>query len=607
MKKRIALLLVLVLALTFVLASCDKTCEKCTDANIDEVCDVCGAAVPYTPTYLGFEGYYNTAYKAQDKTKLAAAVKVAGLEDLAYSSGEGNLAYFSNPAAEAGDVKVAILNIDTGAVVKSLNQEKTGGEKPDKFSRTLTLQTYGEYTYILETYRSWSNQYKTSYTYTLYTALGAKVAESSTRSEVVPTVVNEDFILIGGALYSAKDDVVTKVMDKLFVDIPYYDYKTDKFYYEEVEGYDGIYINVYDTSFKLVKQVVGPYDASNTNMFVLSDGNILIQSVFPVIDGDYDIEFISEGMNGAVQYKYDLVTTVYNVETGETKEFNVNYMVNYLENKLDEDFVETFVADKIDNFANIVEIVDKKIDENKSVYASIRTSDLRLIGYLAQEVPEQVGYATLVAENRFIVEDKAGKSYLINEKGELIGEVTDVYPNGPESMFLDATGTKLYDADLKLVFDSNTMNKYNRDNYTGLLLKEWDVYDEYDNPTKKTEYYYLSSDYKLVKLDLTISEYYSFDSTGLAFTYNDKVIENEGTEYQVIKNYGVVYGLDGTELFKISIDPVETTADNVTTTTTKDIAGIQSLNDGSVIIYVETTVVTTGSETVVTVECYLAK
>ena len=98
MKKRIALLLVLVLALTLVLASCDKKCETCTDADIDEVCDVCGAEVPYTPTYLGFEGIYNTDFESDEKVALSAAVKVAELKNLTYLSdySEGNLAYYAN-------------------------------------------------------------------------------------------------------------------------------------------------------------------------------------------------------------------------------------------------------------------------------------------------------------------------------------------------------------------------------------------------------------------------------------------------------------------------------------------------------------------------------
>lgn len=611
MKRRIALLLVLVLALSFVLASCDKKCEKCTDADINEVCDVCGAAVPYTPTYLGFEGYYNTAYEATDKTALSAAAKVADLKNMAYSKDEsmGNLAIFRNYNAKVGEAKLAVYNLDTGAVVKTLNQEKTVGENADKFSRNLSIiECAGNY-FIYETYESWSNPYKTSYTYTLYTALGVKIDESGVKygggnPDVYPTRVNDDLIICNGVVYSVVDDVATKVVDKKLVNIPNYDYKTDKFYYDVVEDYES-YVNIYDASFKLVKKIVGPSDATTTSMFVLSDGNVLIQSIYPVVDGEGDIEFIQDGYNGPVLVKYDLVTSVYNVETGETKAFDVNYMVNSLKNKLDESFVETFVADKIDNLAKIVEIVDKKIDENNAVYASVRTSDLRVIGYLGQEVAEQSDIATLVADNRFTVTDKSGKTYLINEKAEVIGEVSAniMFQNG---IFIDATHTKAYDTDLNLKFDANSYAKYNRGR-EGLFLKEWNVYDEDDIATKKTEYYYLSTDYKFVKLELTTGEYYTYESTGLAFAYEDTVLENEGTENQKAKKYAVVYGLDGTELFKISIDPVETTANEVTTRTTVDFLGIESLNDGSVVIYVETTVVEGNADPVVTVDCYIAK
>ena len=64
MKKRISLLLVFVLAFTFVLASCgDSECTEHTDADNNLICDDCEATIESTePTYLGFV-YYNTDYK----------------------------------------------------------------------------------------------------------------------------------------------------------------------------------------------------------------------------------------------------------------------------------------------------------------------------------------------------------------------------------------------------------------------------------------------------------------------------------------------------------------------------------------------------------------
>ena len=212
MKKRIALLLVLVLALTFVLASCGtKECEVHTDADINEICDVCEAAVPFTPTYLGFEGYYNTAYESEEKAALTAAAKVAELEGLTYYSeySNGNLAYFANTSAKAGDKKLAILNLDTGAVVYSLTQEKTEGETVDKFVTSASVVSCGDSYFIKETYRNWNNPYYTKYEYTLYTALGVEI-DSVVDDYNSPTALNGDFMSFNGKMYLVEDDVATK-------------------------------------------------------------------------------------------------------------------------------------------------------------------------------------------------------------------------------------------------------------------------------------------------------------------------------------------------------------------------------------------------------------
>lgn len=623
MKRRIALLLVLVLALSFVLASCGK-CETHTDADIDEVCDVCGEAVPFTPTYLGFEGYYNTAYESDEKAALATVAKVDGLTGLSYSysKSNGNLAVFEDTSAEAGEKKLAILNLDTGAVVYSLTQEKTEGEDAVKSEKTASVVSCGGNYFIRETYRSWNNPYYTKYEYTLYTALGVEI-DSVVDSYNAPKDLKGDFMSFNGKIYLVEDDVATKKFDSDFIEIPDYDVKTDKFYYD-VDG-DTAYI--FDQNFALVDVYETPYNADNSDVYVLADGNLFVQNryILPedAADFDYKVDAYNE-LGEAYTYKYNIETLIYNVETKATVEYNVNYVIgDGLINKLNEQFNEMFVADKLDNVAVIYEIVDGEIDYNEEKTVNIRTSDLKILGYLAQEIPEQSSIAMLFDDNRFIVRDKYGKSYLINEKAEVLGEVTDAYVAGdyangyevdaPESTFVTGKVVsdnyssyfmpiKIYDSSLNLVYDEATMAKY--DNYRGIVFTymyqvknaETDLYET------KTEYYYMNASYKMTKLDITAAEASTIISGQNYFAYLDTVVENEGTENQKTVKSWVVCNNEGTEIYKLNIAATETGAVDAETgkvTTSSVVTGISSLDNGSIVINVTTTVKTekTGADT----------
>ena len=608
MKKRIALLLVLVLALTFVLASCGK-CKEHVDADIDEICDVCGEAVPFTPTYLGFEGYYNTAYESDEKAALATAAKIDALSEMSYVSGQGNLAIFRNVNAEEGEKKLAILNLDTGAVVYSLNQEKTEGEDAGKYLTTAEIVSCGESYFIRETYKNSNNPYYTKYEYTLYTALGVEIA-SVLDSSVYPQYVAKDFFSFNGAVYFIEDDVVTKKFDNDFIQIPYYDAKTDKYYYD-VQGYTAY---IFDQNFKLVDTYKAPYNAENSSIYVLADGNLLIQNqyILPEDAAEFDYKVVAYNeIDEAYTYKYDIETLIYNVETKETVEYNVNYVFYGLMNKLNEEFNEVFVADKLDNVAAVYEIVNGEIDFNAYKTANIRTSDLKILGYLAEEIPEQSGIAQLIDDNRFVVRDRSGKQYIIDEKATVLGEVTRAQSGEKEGTFV--SGTKVYDSSLNLIVDKASYAKYHY--YSGIVYTyKYQIKNaETDRYETKTEYYYKNADGKMVKIDLDEKD--SIRTSGSNyFAYTDVVVENKGTENEKTTRFTVVVNDEGTEIFRLSLATTSTGEEGSETgkvNTSSYVSNIETLNNGSIVIYVNTTVETVKTGAPVEFEykydCYLAK
>lgn len=581
MKRRIALLLVLVLALSFVLASCGtKECDVHVDEDINEICDVCEAAVPYTPTYLGFEGYYNTAYEnkninaayaAEAASKLKGFEKGAYTDDINTSRANYKLIFIkaSHPDnTKSSDVKLIVVNAETKAVVTTIYQEKTELTEAEEAlapadrpkTATVFKEAYGYYdgtlgaAFIVEVTTDESGATNT-YTQTLKTADGSVVATRKTSStDPAITAYNENLFAYDGKVYSFKDGKATYKFDVGFKDIPSCEASTDKYNYDITE--QAVY--VYDNSYTLVSVYRLPDDCDNVDdveFFILSDGNILVQATYLLSEDATDYDYVVEGVNyieEAYTSKYDLKTWVYNVETKETTDLDVNYVIGSFKNKLDEDFVKTYVADKLDNVAKIYEIVDGKLDYSKYVYANVRTSDLKVLGYLAQEVLDQKGPATLFDTNRFFVEDRAGNRYVIDEKGTLLGEFSaeNNFYTYNETMFAVKNG-KYYDTSLKMVLDTND-NDYKY--VSGRLYRETVKSKNEDGSDKTTNVYYFFYNGSYVKLDLP-EKARNFVAGSNYFIYTiDEKVTVDNTEKTT--TYKVVCNAKGAELAKIQTEVV---------------------------------------------------
>lgn len=606
--KKIALFIILVLALSLMLVSCG--CEH-VDANYDEVCDVCGEATPLTPEYLGFEGIYNTTYESDEEAALKAATKIDELKDMQYYATNKNLVVFTNDYAEAGETKLAIVNVDTAKVVYSLNKEVTTGDNATKVTKSAYARSFGEFALIVETATDSTDEYKVSYTTTVYSALGTSIASKTYKQQMSSVQsAGENMFIFDGKVYTVKDDVVAFKCDLGFKDIPDYTIATEKYYYDII--YDEA-VYVYYTNFEYVTCYEAPKDVEDVNISVLADGNIMAQFVYELPEDatEYDLvydksveeEYYPSGMGSSYykhtvinDVKYDLVTIVYNVETKTATEYDVNYIFGNVINKTNggEEFAETFVSEKIVNFAIAYEIIDKKIADNES-YISI-ANNLKVIGYLGQEIPDQDGIAELVANNRFVVDDKAGNTYLLNEKGEVLADISGATRQGQLIMTRDG---KLYDCDLNLKLDSATMDYQILDGEDDYAIF-YNIYKEGEEV--KYDYYLCdAATYTFKKLALTTEEVETLDLYSDYYVYTTTVKENE-----VDKTYRVYCNVEGTEIFRICTDTTTTTdAETGTVTKVYEYASVQ-YNFGSMFIKVTTTTIV-GYEYTYTYNYYIVK
>ena len=530
MKRTLSLILALVLALScsFMLIACSE-CDEHVDANYDEICDVCEKNVPYTPEYLGFEGLYNTDYEEYyEKTVYSAATAVEALNDMTqdYYASNSTLTIFKNEDAEAGEKKLAVLNTETGAVVLTLNKE----EDEAKITANASLTSYGNEEFIIVKSTNTTDEHKYTYTYKLYTALGAEITSKTNKSQS-PIDVNylgDDLYAIEGKVYEIVDSVATFKYDVTFAEMPDYDYETAKYNYIFVdsEAY------VYDKTNKLVASWTLPSKAYNIEFFILSNGNVFIQYIttLPWDATAYDYH------SGSTS-KYDLTSLIFDVETKTTKTLELDYIVNYVWNPLvDEDFNETFVEGKLHNVVSYNKIVDKMVNNQDDVIADM-TDNMFTIGYLAEEIAGQDGFAELIADNRFVVENKAGQKFLLNEKGAAIGDITGTnYMEEYGFIISENFENKAYDLDLNVALDMEAlMEDYDQENGgSNYVILSQTAYDAEDNAT--TTYYLF--DYKTTK-KLTIPEGVdSFDCYSNYFTYT---YENE-TDSKTYKVYCNVNG-----------------------------------------------------------------
>jgi len=578
--KKLALFLILVLMLSLALVSCGG-CETHTDADYDEVCDVCGEAAPLTPEYLGFEGIYNTTYESDKEEALKAATKIDEIKDMSYDGSYNNLAIFRDYTAEEGETKYAVINVDTAKVVYSLKQEVTTGDNATKITKSANVRSigyYDGYALIVETAADATDEYSVSYTTTVYSALGTSIASKTSKQSGNSVYgLGNDMFMFDGKVYTVKDDVATFKCDLGFGGVPEYDYATDKYYYVE-ENYNSI--SVYDTSFKYLTSYKAPNDADEVQIFVLADGNIGVQLIYELPEDatEYDFvydkyvedEYYTHG-SGETYYKdtvvqdvkCDLVTLVYNVETKTTTEYDANYIVVYVANGVNsEEFSERIVSEKVVNFAEVYEIADKKVSDDES-YVSF-ANNFKLIGYLAKEVADQDGLAELVANNRFVVSDKAGNEYLLNEKGEVLADISGVRMQG--ELIMTQNG-KLYDLSLNLKLDSANIDYQ-------ILRSQNDYaifYDTYkEGEEVKYDYYLLdSATYTFKKLTLTSAEAATINTYEDYYTYTTVVTENE-----IDKHYVVYCNVEGTEFFRLCTDTVTTTNDSGTTSVTQSVDGV---------------------------------
>ncbi len=544
--KKLALLFVLILALVPVFVACDDKEPVETETETE-----------FTPEKLAFADLYQTTLADNESFTVAEGVEIEGLLNCTYSGYYNELVVYTGTTSEPGDVKYAVFNTETGKVVYTLTREEIDADT----IVSAYVYSYDDLAFIREVKEVTSSvDGSVTTTYTLYDASGKSIATKEGRDFSMSSLSN-DLLALDGKVYSVKDKVMTELFELGLKDIPYCDVLTDAYNYADED--DIMY--VYDQMFDLVTYVEADSNADDTTFFVLNDGNILIASVYQLLDEaeEYDYALGIE--------KFNISYTIFDVETEVSTDIELDFVIQYLVNEYAQadEFNKVFVEGALNNLAYIYPIVDKTVDYTYSAAEFVNLDDtLTVVGVLADVIPNQApSFPTLVADNRFVVSNMVGQYFLLDETGAVLGEVTgDVsgdYDDLFTNMFVDGIGN-VYDLNLETVFNIDSADY---DQYDDILYK-----DEFDN-------LYLLTKTGYVALNITIESLDNYYTVGDTYVFSTTIYPEGGDS----ESYTTIVNELGASVFKRQIGTKNTEAASIYTYLS-DISAV----DGGVMITVRT-------------------
>lgn len=252
--------------------------------------------------------------------------------------------------------------------------------------------------------------------------------------------VSYDLLSFGGKVFRINENGISNELPiSPLAEIPDIFYATNEYYYAENDEM----ILFYTKELKLVSSYKVPGYA-NTSAAVLlpEDNKILIQYAVEADSFGDDYDILAEGE------KYDLYTVLIDAEDGDAKEIDLEYVIRYGEVLTDEDRAYYGFNEEVANICTVYPIVDKHLDDSIAMIATIsKKGDISFFEKINGLPVEDI---ELVGKNIWHAETVAGPEYFLNEKGEVIGEVS-----GADSMneAYILAGGKIYDYGFNQVYD----------------------------------------------------------------------------------------------------------------------------------------------------------
>ena len=384
--------------------------------------------------------YENKAYSAylNDKLKVLDSKKDLSLDANAKTISDNcNLSVFETKNANDNKVYM-VYNYETETVVLTLTESETVAYDHINVSATSFDDKMYDFISVEKTTTPAEGEPTTEYI--MYYADGT-VALSYGEDAHVNIIWADRTLFIDGDYYRinkkgkfVKEGTLAKNVAE---NLPQFMSFVDDRYYNISEGV----LSVYDYSFNLVGYYELPsyVDVDDATISVLNDGNVLIQYKFAVSFFESDYTYY----NG--QNNIKVVTLIYNVKKGETKEIETEALFNYLVARDDKGLggeLQALYDDSIKNLAGVNFITNKQIDQNG------KTVSVKNDGSIDEVLDDVIVAFSEIdphSSGKFIVYTKLGNRYLVDKKGKIVADITDATYN-EKYIFVN---NKIYDFDFE--------------------------------------------------------------------------------------------------------------------------------------------------------------
>ena len=368
-------------------------------------------------------------YRATNAHRYSDVIKLE-LDGYSYSTSNRELIVFTKTES---DVKTtAIYNIAENRIVQTFVDES---DLLESVTYTVSLSRANGIPYFVAHKKTRDLSANTdAYAHTLYNAKGTLMTTvEDDASNTLPSVTI-DFVKFGDKLYRMEKDGTLALLDwygPLSNSIPSLDGKQGDYYYKTSTSASNMSVTVYDATLKLKAYYALPSYAKEPVFGVLDNGNVFIQYFVAkdATDNDYDVIFEeNDGIFRDLAGRYDLEQKILNIADNSTSDMRIDYIAYYLMSKttleeegeslnaINKDFLNLCVAYKLN---------DKYVDLSREMILTLTNNGSLQTVITGTFLPNEDDFAEVVAEDRVLVEDLAGRKYLYKFDKTLIGEVSD--------------------------------------------------------------------------------------------------------------------------------------------------------------------------------------
>ena len=409
------------------------------------VLSACGGAVRFKKIVADDFADKNQTYTAAEIVNLTGSMQVR----------KGDLVYFSG-ANDGGEVVHTVYNL-------VLNKSVFTATASSSTSYAVELKSgyYDNVAWFVVT-KTVDGDPDDTVTKEIYNQEGAQILTFNTEDSSMRSML--DLIIVDTAVYRIDDEGAIEHEFDLspFVDVPSLMVKAGKYYLSGSE--DGKTINCYDDELQLTYHYEAPAFAEEYTAIMLNNGNVLVQyKTYAAFDAKkYD--YLDDGT------KVLLTSQLINAKNGKIKNLNLDFIILFGGSRAlgTNTFVDFDSLDeKVENVAFVSYIEDQLVagmssfdpahDDMEDVYENVNTRILSLSnkggvkGVLNATVSGQLGLPYQLSEDRWVIESADGEEYLVNQKGKILTQISNV--SGGNGAYLACDG-KLYDTEeLTEVYD----------------------------------------------------------------------------------------------------------------------------------------------------------